>query len=90
MAINPTLIAINIGNSRTQIGLFDEGKLDREQHFANDDQANCVKQIVTWWKSAANSGCNSIFPTFARICFAPGKGTRIASLARGRCYFLRR
>lgn len=60
MALHPTLIAINVGNCRTQIGLFDKGTLDREQHFANDDQAGCVKQIVTWWKSITDSSPASI------------------------------
>ncbi len=60
MSTTPNLIVINIGNSRTQIGMFKEGKLERQHHFDNSQLAGCMQNIITWWKEIAESPMASI------------------------------
>jgi type III pantothenate kinase len=50
------LIAISVGNTRTQIGLFENGTIAGSQRFANSDPAGMVTHIAGLWKSAAGEG----------------------------------
>ncbi len=52
----PNLIAINIGNSRAQIGQFIEGELKQTRHFENRDLPVIVEMIVGWWPHVAKAG----------------------------------
>ena len=52
----PNLIAINIGNSRAQIGQFIEGELKQTRHFENRDLPVIVEMIVGWWPPVAKAG----------------------------------
>jgi type III pantothenate kinase len=50
------LIAINIGNSRTQIGQFIEGELKQSRRFENQDLPVILEMIVGWWPPVAKAG----------------------------------
>lgn len=42
----PPILAVQIGNTRVQLGLFDDEKLDQSFRFANDDIAAIVAQAA--------------------------------------------
>jgi type III pantothenate kinase len=46
----PNLIAISVGNTRTQIGSFVAGKLQDSARFANDDLARVLEHVVSAWR----------------------------------------
>lgn len=48
-----TLIAISVGNSRTQIGQFIDGDLKQSERFPNGDLAPMVQAITKWWTPSA-------------------------------------
>ncbi len=50
------LIAINIGNSRAQIGQFIEGELKQTRCLENRDLPVIVEMIVGWWPPVAKAG----------------------------------
>ena len=57
MAANPAtspLIAISVGNTRTQVARFAKGNLDHVERFTNDNLAPIVQQVTTWWKENGN------------------------------------
>ncbi|MHC4910970.1 MAG: hypothetical protein ACYTF9_14785, partial [Planctomycetota bacterium] len=45
----PTLIALNVGNTRTQLGRFEDDKLAQSERLANDDLPAIVERVVGWW-----------------------------------------
>jgi type III pantothenate kinase len=48
------LIAISVGNTRTQVARFAKGELDHVERFTNDNLAPIVQQVTTWWKEQGN------------------------------------
>lgn len=50
MANASSLIAINVGNTRTQIGRFADGDLTATERLANSNLAPMVEQIAAWWR----------------------------------------
>ncbi len=44
------IIAINVGNSRTQVGQFAGTDLHRQQYLDNDDVPSIVQQVVQMWE----------------------------------------
>jgi type III pantothenate kinase len=48
------LIAISIGNTRTQVARFGKGGLDDVERFPNDNLAPIVERVTTWWKEHGN------------------------------------
>ena len=46
------LIALNIGNTRTHVGFFDDGKLEQSERFNNADLAPIIEHLSTLWKKA--------------------------------------
>ena len=50
----PHLIAINVGNTRAQVGLFEDGKLTSTQRFANESPASAAEWIVQHWRRIAD------------------------------------
>ncbi len=44
------LIAINVGNTRTAVALFEDGKIQPPQRFANVDPAPVIQHIVDAWR----------------------------------------
>lgn len=53
MGSTPTLIALNVGNTRTQIGRFIDGRLDGTERLDNQDVAAIVNYVVEHWQSVA-------------------------------------
>lgn len=51
----PTLIAVEVGNSRTQIGQFVDGEIRVSQRLANDDLASIADRILALWKPIAST-----------------------------------
>jgi len=50
MNAGPNLIAINVGNSRVQIGAFADGELTHTERFEHRDLASAVQRIIAWWR----------------------------------------
>jgi type III pantothenate kinase len=46
---SPPLLAVQVGNTRVQLGLFVDEKLDRSFRFANDDAAAIIAEAVRLW-----------------------------------------
>lgn len=44
-----SLIAINVGNTRTQIGRFEDGELAAVEHRSNDDLSDIAQAVMAWW-----------------------------------------
>jgi type III pantothenate kinase len=44
------IIAVNVGNSRTQIGLYASGEMHPAVSLGNDNPAATVEKIAAWWK----------------------------------------
>ena len=55
MTSDPKLIAISVGNSRTQVGRFADGRIEESDRFANDDLAAIVGRVSQWWRSISES-----------------------------------
>lgn len=49
MTPGQTLIALNVGNTRTQIGQFVDGELKQTQRLPNADPEPIVQVATTWW-----------------------------------------
>ena len=47
------LIAINIGNTRSHLGLFTSGELNQSDRFDNANLGTIVQTITTWWRDLA-------------------------------------
>jgi type III pantothenate kinase len=54
MSGGATIIAINVGNTRTQVGRFVEGELALSERFANAESAAIVERIVAEWRTIAS------------------------------------
>ncbi|MHC5006929.1 MAG: type III pantothenate kinase [Planctomycetota bacterium] len=48
-----SLIAVNVGNSRTQIGRFVEGDLAESRRIDNGKRAEIVQLVMAWWQQMA-------------------------------------
>ena len=51
---SPSLIALNVGNTRTQIGSFVSGQLGPCEHFPKQEVAPTAQQVVQWWLGIAD------------------------------------
>ena len=60
MTTGPSLIAINVGNTRTQIGQFIDGRLEQSERIADGDIADIVGKITEWWRPIADKPQASI------------------------------
>lgn len=49
----PPIVAINVGNTRTQFGRFIDGKLDGTERLDNKDVAAIVNHVVEQWRAIA-------------------------------------
>jgi type III pantothenate kinase len=49
MGQSSTIIAINVGNSRTQLGQFVQGELKHVERLSNDDLPAIVQTLAKWW-----------------------------------------
>jgi type III pantothenate kinase len=49
MSSSQNLIAINVGNTRTQIGEFRDGQLQRSERFPNTDFSAITQAVASWW-----------------------------------------
>jgi type III pantothenate kinase len=47
------LIAVNVGNTRTQIGRFLDGDLTDNRRIDSDKRAEIVQQVFEWWQDMA-------------------------------------
>ena len=56
----PNLIALNVGNTRTQAGLFIEGRLTAHERFDNRAPAAAAEWIVARWPEIATLAAPSI------------------------------
>jgi type III pantothenate kinase len=54
MSTGPSLIAINVGNTRTHIAQFDAGELQQDRRFPNAELPAIVDGITAWWRDIAN------------------------------------
>jgi type III pantothenate kinase len=48
------IIALNIGNTRTQIGLFENGKLTVTERWSHADAPKLIERIVELWRGLAD------------------------------------
>lgn len=55
MTTGQTLIAINVGNTRSQFGQFVGGELKHSERLANTDLPALVQAITTWWGPIAET-----------------------------------
>jgi type III pantothenate kinase len=53
------LIAISVGNTRTAVGFFEDGRLDHSERFVNSDFGPAVEHIIRLWKDAAGEGSSA-------------------------------
>lgn len=53
MASPRHLIAINLGNTRAHVGLFEDGKLERSERFSNGDLPAIMEFLANAWKIAS-------------------------------------
>lgn len=60
MPAGPNLIAISIGNTRSHLGQFAEGKLTRTEHFANEDASAMIETVLAWWQGGGDPGPSSL------------------------------
>lgn len=49
-ANSPTIVAVSVGNSRVQIGRFEDGSLTASKRLNNKDLTSVVEQIVGEWR----------------------------------------
>lgn len=79
------LIAINVGNTRAQVGLFQDGALEQSQRFANDDLGAIVEFIASLWKRIAGGEASQSRDADIAIVLASVNepvGSRIASVVK--------
>jgi len=50
------IIALNIGNTRTQVGRFDAGKLESSERWDNGDLPRLIERVVELWKQSHDQG----------------------------------
>ncbi len=48
------LIAIDVGNTRMQLGQFIDGELEQSEQFDNDQLALIVQTVLEWWQPVAS------------------------------------
>jgi hypothetical protein len=58
MSADSNLIAINVGNTRTAIARFEDGRLAESQRFANSD-ADAIVHVLASWRGGTNEGDNA-------------------------------
>jgi type III pantothenate kinase len=56
MSKGQSLIAISVGNTRTQLGQFEGVELQQIQRIPNTDLAKIIEQVAQWWKPMAEDG----------------------------------
>jgi type III pantothenate kinase len=44
------IVALSVGNTRTQVGRFNGGILEKSERFANADLAPIIQTVASWWK----------------------------------------
>lgn len=49
MSSNFNLIAISVGNTRTQIGRFEDGRFAESQRFGDEELAEITRCVTGWW-----------------------------------------
>ena len=49
----PNFVAVSVGNSRTQLGLFIHGDLEGSERFDNQELAAVVQNVLEWWQRIA-------------------------------------
>ncbi len=50
----PSIIAVNVGNSRVQIGSFVDGQLGPTEYFDERETTAAAQQVVQWWPTIAD------------------------------------
>lgn len=50
----PSIIAMNVGNSRVQIGSFEDGQLGPTEHLDKLEAAASAQLVVQWWAKIAD------------------------------------
>lgn len=55
-----SLVAINVGNTRTQVGQFEAGELKHSERFPNADVQPIVQAIVKDWQGLADAAQRSV------------------------------
>ncbi len=56
----PSIVAISVGNSRTQVGLFEKGELKQSDRYPNSDLAPVVQAAAGFWNQIAESPGSSM------------------------------
>src|SRR5687768_15093459 len=51
MTRGQSIVAISVGNTRTQIGQFEQGELQHSERVTNDDLAGVVQAVTARWKN---------------------------------------
>ncbi|MHC4080910.1 MAG: type III pantothenate kinase [Planctomycetota bacterium] len=54
------LIALNVGNTRTQVGRFVDGDLTESRRIDNDKRAEIVQLVLNWWQEMAAASQASV------------------------------
>lgn len=57
------MIALNIGNSRTQIGRFEQGKLAASERWDNDELPRLIERIVELWREMDDQNAAIVLAT---------------------------
>lgn len=60
MTDTTNLIAINVGNTRTHLGLFMEGDLAKTRHFANSKLKQPMQLVQSWWEKLTDLPSSAI------------------------------
>lgn len=60
MAEIQNLIAFSVGNTRTQVARFSDGRLEQVERFPNADLSPIVQLVSGWWKEFGSSDANSL------------------------------
>lgn len=50
-----SIIAVSVGNTRTQVGQFVDGELRQSERFTNDDLPVIAQRVLAWWRPIADS-----------------------------------
>lgn len=58
--IQTNLIAVNVGNTRTQLARFENSEFKASERFANTDTTSIIERAVGWWKMIADQPHASI------------------------------
>ena len=54
------MLVVDVGNSRTQVGLVLGGNVEETASLGNDDAAGIVDRILTWWKTLTTDDTRAI------------------------------